>query len=343
MTVDPSTVDLVLRVAVGVVLLPGAGVVATLLGARHYAVRARMLSAKVTTVLKPGPAVVHGAVDWAGAAEPPVEIAIEQMGEEREHKDTVTTRWTETRRSVTLRPFDVVTREGARIRVEPDPDARLVDELDEVQMTGTARRERRAILSRGEDVWIVGAFRPSASARAPTRQTAFRGATAGLPEVAPASRRLVLREHPLEPMLLSARPLGAARTARIWFHFGAAAVFAALAVLANWAFSSMPLLASNLNVAVPATAIVIVGAYIMLGWNLVPWFERKRLNERENGRIPPFVWPLGGLRVVSWLDAPRAVARPSQEGAADLERAAELEAELEADQAARDGRRARRS
>lgn len=318
-----SGLELLLKIATGVLLLPGAGVVATLLAARHYAVRARLLGASVAGAARPGPAVVHGYVDWCGAAESPVEVAIEQIGEEVRYEGKhTTTVWRESRRRVELHAFEIVTPSGARVRVEPDRNARLIDELDEVQLVAPATRQKRALLSQGEEVWIVGAFRPSTGARSGRRQTAFRG-DAAAPGQVPASRPLVLREHPLEPMLISARPLESARSTRIQFHFAAALLFAVLTVGAHLLFAALAGDPAGLACTLVA-ALGLVLVYGVAAYRLVPWYERRRLNEREPGEMPEFVRVFSDRRIASWVDAPRPA------GDVERERTAELEAELEA-------------
>jgi hypothetical protein len=170
---------------------------------------------------RPGPQVFSGRVISIDDGRSPVEVVVEQEGSEIEVKDGHSVDWTEVRRTARFEPFEVETEGGVRVRVEPDPDTKLVDEMDEVELVATGRRIRRAVLSEGEHVHVVGALRPSATQR--TAPSAYRGGIAK-----EGARPLVMRGAPLAPLLLSTRPLGADRRGPLALHTVTALLFASL-------------------------------------------------------------------------------------------------------------------
>jgi hypothetical protein len=206
--------SLAIVIVFGVVLFPGATLVAALNALRHLRVRQRLAQAADKAFSgRPGPAVLRGKIVASAEDRAPVEVAIEQVGTEVELRRGFRTDWTEVSREVRMDPFEVETASGLRVRVEPDDNTRLIDDLDEVEIVGVARRVCRATLSEGDEVWVVGAMRPRSGGTAAA--SAYRGGVAGMRD---GPRPLAMRGLPGQPLLLSIRPLGSDRATRIVFH-----------------------------------------------------------------------------------------------------------------------------
>ncbi|NUO52063.1 MAG: hypothetical protein HOV80_24695 [Polyangiaceae bacterium] len=216
--------SLAIVIVIGVVLLPGLTLVAAAKALGHLGIRRRLTQAAEKPFSgRPGPAVLRGRVVAGGDDLAPVEVSIEQVGTEVELKRGFRTDWSEVRREVRMTPFEVETADGLRVHVEPDATTRLVDDLDEIEVTGSARRVCRARLSPDEEVWVVGAMRPRNVERA--AESAYRG---GVSTSKDAPRPLAMRGLPGQPLLLSSRPLGSDRTMRAVFHGVAALVLFAM-------------------------------------------------------------------------------------------------------------------
>jgi hypothetical protein len=216
--------SLAIVIAFGVVLLPGLTLVAAVSAVRQLRVLRQLAQAAQRPFSgRPGPAVVRGRIAASGDGLAPVQIAIEQVGAEVELRSGFRTDWTEVSRELRMTPFEIETAEGIRVHVEPDATTRLVDDLDEIEVVGVARRVCRANLSEGDQVWVVGAMRPRSAGTAAA--SAYRGDVSASKE---APRPLAMRGLPGRPLLLSTRPLGSDRTMRAVFHAVAAILLFAL-------------------------------------------------------------------------------------------------------------------
>jgi hypothetical protein len=140
-----------------------AGVVFPLVLAGYAALR-NMLSRERATIWREiaegkraprkGLTVVHGTVDADGAG-PAVEVLIVQKAEHWSYKGMPRTDWKECQREVHARPFYVVQKHGARVRVEPGERVMLIDEL-EPRDDQPERRTLSARLETGEPVHLLG-------------------------------------------------------------------------------------------------------------------------------------------------------------------------------------------
>jgi hypothetical protein len=101
-----------------------------------------------------GLTVVHGTVDADGEG-PAVEVLIVQKAKHWSYKGSPRTDWVECQREVRARPFYVVQKHGARVRVEPGERVMLIDEL-EPRDDQPERRTLSARLESGEPVHLLG-------------------------------------------------------------------------------------------------------------------------------------------------------------------------------------------
>lgn len=183
-------------------------------------------SYKPDAALTPGEAVVSGVVEQEPGVGAVVRVEIDQQGSESENSGAWSHKWTEVGRRVLVQPFFLRHASGARIRVEPGEDARLIDEMDGVVRVDLTKRVRVAELLPGETVFVVGELR-----RVPDPEGAVRGyreKTEGY-LLAPSRRR---------GMLLSSEPLGARYTRRSEFHTRWAVIIAAAFILFHALFAS---------------------------------------------------------------------------------------------------------
>jgi hypothetical protein len=169
--------------------------------------------------LAPGEAVVVGTVEREQGADVSVRVEVEQEGSESETSGVWTHQWAETGRKVRVHPFYLRHASGARIRVEPGEEVKLVDALDGMIRVDLTRRVRVAELLPGERVFAIGELR-----RAPD------------PEAQAQGYREQAQGYLLAPprggrMLLSSEPLGERFARRAAFHerWAIAAVVASLA------------------------------------------------------------------------------------------------------------------
>ena len=120
--------------------------------------------------LRAGDAIVAGRVAYAQDAGEAMRVDLEQVGREAESSGAWSHVWTETSRTLTVRPFYLVQGAGPaqrRIRVEPTQASQLFDSLDrkilvsigvetDAKGASTWRRLRSATLLPEERVWAVG-------------------------------------------------------------------------------------------------------------------------------------------------------------------------------------------
>jgi hypothetical protein len=140
-----------------------------------------------------GPSVLAGVVvdDGEGDA---VVVEIDQLGREYKTKSGWSHQWSEARRSVEVKPFYVARANGERVRVEPDAEVFLIDKLDVTVRTGHTQRVRRARLSPGEHVFILGDM-----VRAPDPKLGgYREAAEGWVLRPPRGERMLVSTEPLE-------------------------------------------------------------------------------------------------------------------------------------------------
>lgn len=221
--------SIALAVAIGWVVLPALALAAAIRALTLLrSARSQLLATRSPFRHRAGPTAVQGRVDWRGASEPPVRVTLTQTVEsQRMNRHGHLERcWVEAERETRMDPFDLVLADGTRIAVEPPPDAKLVDELDRVEAVSPGRRRKHATLDEGEEVWVVGALRPS---RRRARDVAYRGAVAASRTDAldaPPARPLVLREPRVGDMLLASGPLAAPLKRQAGFHVLAAVIFA---------------------------------------------------------------------------------------------------------------------
>lgn len=186
---------------------------------RHHRRRAaaeRALDARAP--LKDGHAIVLGQVELEpGATGPAIELAIRQQGSDVRGKNGWFHRWTEYSRTVRVRPFWIRTPNGQRVRVEPDENVALHDDLSRTRRVAHFERVRSAELTVGETVHVRG--------------TLFNASRAGLDAAYRANAaEPVLRPSRFAPMVVSTEAPGATAGLRARFYGRWLVALAALAV-----------------------------------------------------------------------------------------------------------------
>jgi hypothetical protein len=188
----------------------------------HLAKKVAGAAAKHDTPLAAGPTVVFGPVELAEDQTVAGRVEVDQDGTEHESSGSWSTKWTETNRRVTMRPF-YLRRRDERVRVEPGDRAFLVDDMDGMILVDATHRTRFAELSPGEEVFAVGTLELEHDPESPA---------GGYRE---ASRAWVLRARPGEDLLLSSEPLDQRYRRRAAKHrtvsFVAMALLAAVGVI----------------------------------------------------------------------------------------------------------------
>jgi hypothetical protein len=209
-----------------------AGFLALVIIARVLRLRYRAVARRAEAEFSPdaplcaGEIILHGTVEHAVKAPHAVRVEVTQEGSEAESSGSWSHSWKEVDRRLLVHPFYLrLSRGGARIRVEPDAKAYLVDDLDGIVCVNTARRVRIAELTPGEEVYVHGVL------------------SHGLDPEASAGYRddhhaLVLRSPARRPMLLSSEPLGERFLQRARLHGGVAAFL--LVVFAIWQLILLP-------------------------------------------------------------------------------------------------------
>ena len=142
----------------------------------RLAARSEQRAKEASANPRAGDAVVHGKVTSVEGEGPAIRIAITQWGETvRTGKNSYKTRWTEIDRGVDTRPFYVTTDAGNEVRIEPDDQVQLVDDLTTSPVGADRTRSRIAELTLGEHVFAFGLLTPGNDPRA---TTGYRQATA---------------------------------------------------------------------------------------------------------------------------------------------------------------------
>lgn len=170
----------------------------------------------------PGETILMGTVEREQGASVAVRVELEQEGSEWENSGIWVHEWTETSRKVHVHPFYLRHASGLRLRVEPDGDVLLVDEMNGVIRLDLTRRVRVAELLPGERIFAVGELRRARDAEAAVWRGGYREENEGFVLVPPRGSR----------MLLSSEPLGERFARRAAFHgwWGVVALVAAIAV-----------------------------------------------------------------------------------------------------------------
>ena len=145
--------------------------------------------------LEAGETVVAGSVRFARGESVAVRVEIDQDGTEQQEKKGWSQQWRERSRHVTACPFYVEDGRGRRIRVEPDDDVSLVDDLDGTESRGRGRRTRSAELVDGEAIYACGELVRSEDPEQPATHRG--GGTSTLVLRAPARGRLLVSSKPL--------------------------------------------------------------------------------------------------------------------------------------------------
>lgn len=127
----------------------------------------------------------------AAAFAPFVELSIVQRGTERSSRHGRYVLWRESFRSLSERPFVLLTDEGTRIRVEPTGQIELIDKLEEPTRTGDERRRVARIIP-GERIWVRGQLVVD-SAQGP-----YRGVASQPTLRPPPDRALLICSQPIE-------------------------------------------------------------------------------------------------------------------------------------------------
>ncbi len=189
--------------------------------ALRFAARARQADASYQgeAPLLPGPAIVHGAVEYAAGEERAVRLEVDQDGEEEESSGSWTTRWTEVDRRVFTAPFYLRLASGKRVRVEPTEQVYLVDDMDGLIRINKARRRRVAELTEGEMTFAVGELREGPDPELGT------GGYRDIPHA------MVMQAPAGEDLYLSSRPLGQGFRKKARFDGISAVVILALSLL----------------------------------------------------------------------------------------------------------------
>ena len=190
-----ETASVVWAIGILPALFIGAALVAAILWwrARSQANTAHMVGART---------IVHGRVERDDDAKPPVRLEIVQAGTETPTKNGYTHRWSETTRTLSVRPFYLRTENGDTVRVEPNSQVMLVDGLDETARSGWSRR-LVAELTAGEDAFVVGHLERDFDPRMqPNDGTGYRSATSAYVLRPPAGGRMLVSTEPLAARFL---------------------------------------------------------------------------------------------------------------------------------------------
>jgi hypothetical protein len=170
--------------------------------------------------LLPGPALLSGEVEAGGEPGPVVMLSIEQTGRESQSRNGITTQlWTETGRSLAVRPFYMVLASGERVRVEPDGHTRFAGKIESTERIDSAHRRRIAEIAAGARITVSGVLQHGHDPGTPGE--GYRGSGEGF----------VLRPRKGGHLHISLTPSGADRFARSSFHLRWAAVIALATVV----------------------------------------------------------------------------------------------------------------
>lgn len=190
---------------------------------RYYLAEAARAAAALdpSARLVEGPAIVAGRVEHAEGRATAVRAEITQEGSENESSGSWSHKWVEFDRRVEVAPFYLRRSDGERIRVEPDPEVFLVDDMDGCILVDRARRIRVAELVPDEHVIARGTLQRDLDPEA--RSQAYRDSPTGW----------VLRPSRRGDMHLSSEPLEARFLRKARFHRNAAFIVAGITLLTH--------------------------------------------------------------------------------------------------------------
>ena len=155
----------------------------------------RARQATAATELAPGPTILEGTVrrldDAADGDGPVVVLRVEQAGQSFYRSSSKRgpnwkTRWTEVERKLVMQPFVLDTASGP-VRLDPDPQAFLIDDLEPLPRDG-AVRTLRAEVHAGDKLSVTGELVQAAD----QRSGGYRGGARGWVLRPPAGGRLLL-------------------------------------------------------------------------------------------------------------------------------------------------------
>jgi hypothetical protein len=155
--------------------------------------------AALTIVQRSDETIVSGVVEFALGQNQAIRVEVDETGiYTPPSKSKPYWTWTEHARRVLARPFYVRTRDGARIRIEPDSEVLLADKLDNVQKHSNIERTRSAELVAGEPVWVHGACITGVDPEIRDRAQGYRsGPMATLVLRKSGRRKLIVATEPL--------------------------------------------------------------------------------------------------------------------------------------------------
>ena len=186
--------------------------------------------ARATRLDRAGPVALEGRVVAEAGDTEPVTIVLGRQSITGAHASVSLSR--EIVERATFRPFRLALADGEEVHVEPDPATRVcADALPAAAANGGRHADETPVrvvsIREGDTIQVVGALRASVNPR--PRSSAFRGPVAGGGQDGePLPRSLVVRRHPLEPLLLSKRKLARERLPSLVLHALAALLFTAL-------------------------------------------------------------------------------------------------------------------
>lgn len=162
---------ILLTASVGIVVL--AGLVEAVIGMLRAWSADRSFDPQ--TPLRHGTKVVAGEVALEDGQPSPVRVEIVQEGTDRHGKHGWSHTWTEVSRRVHAVPFAITTASGARVRIEPGASPIVIDELDDFVPRSRTSRVMRAVLDRGEHVFVVGQLQAGTDGQGPVLMPPARG------------------------------------------------------------------------------------------------------------------------------------------------------------------------
>lgn len=134
-------------------------------------------SRKKAHELSEGWTAVRGRVRYAQGREAAVRIVVSLQGSEKKTKNGHSYSWQETERTIEAEPFYLDTPDGESIRIEPDDEVVLVDDLVPTDRPSKWRELRTAELSAGEEVFVEGLLSQDEDPERPISGAGYREAS----------------------------------------------------------------------------------------------------------------------------------------------------------------------